>query len=94
MVRGYFDDTTKLLNKIHPLFTSGAKCYIVVANSGYRGVLVPTDLLIADIASKIGYNVVDILSVRKIRASSQQMLLLHNNYENLMRESIIILEKK
>ena len=93
MLRGYFDDTYQLLKKMHPLFATGGKCYIVVANSGYRGVLVPTDLFIAEIAEQLGYKVDSILNVRKIRASSQQMVILHNNYTDLMRESIIILEK-
>lgn len=93
MIRGYFDDTYQLLKKMYPLFSKNGKCIIVVANSGYRGVLVPTDLFIAEIASEIGFKVESINNVRKIRASSQQMDLLHNNYKYLMRESIIVLKK-
>jgi DNA modification methylase len=93
MLRGYFDDTYELLKRMKEYFTSGASCYIVVANSGYKGVLVPTDLLIADIASSLGFKVEKIMFARKIRSSSQQMDELHGKYNNLMRESIIVIRK-
>ena len=94
MIRGYFDDMTKTFKTMQVLMVKGAKCFIVVANSGYKGILVPTDLLFADIASKNGFKLVKIIYARKIRASSQQMKELHNKYENLMRESIVVFEKK
>jgi len=94
MVRGYFDDMTKTFKKMQVLMVKGARCFIVVANSGYRGILVPSDLLLADIASKNGFKLVKIIYARKIRASSQQMKELHNGYKDLMRESIVVLEKK
>ncbi|NMC61287.1 MAG: hypothetical protein GYA51_18190, partial [Candidatus Methanofastidiosa archaeon] len=59
---------------------------------GYKGILVPTDLLLAEIAEKLGFKVKKIIYARKIRASSQQMADLHN-YEDLMRESIVELQK-
>jgi len=93
MIRGYFDDMTEILRRLKTLMISGSKCYIVVANSGYKGVIVPTDLLLADIAEELGYKVLNMIYARKIRASSQQMKELHNSYDNLMRESIIVLEK-
>lgn len=57
MLRGYFDDIHELLKRMKNLFVKGAACYIIVANSGYKGILVPTDLLIADIANSLGYKV-------------------------------------
>lgn len=89
MLRGYFDDTYELLKNIKTVLVKDAKCFIVVANSGYKGILVPTDLLIAEIATSLGYKVNQIYYARKIRSSSQQMKELHLEYENLMRESII-----
>jgi DNA modification methylase len=92
MLRGYFDDTFELLKNIKSLLVKDAKCYIVVANSGYKGILVPTDLLIAEIAESLGYKVNQIFYARKIRSSSQQMKELHLDYDNLMRETIIELQ--
>jgi hypothetical protein len=92
MIRGYFDDTYELLKNIKKLLLKDAKVFIVVANSGYKGILVPTDLLISEIANNIGYKVNKIYHARKIRSSSQQMKDLHLEYDNLMRESIIELQ--
>ncbi len=89
MIRGYFDDMEEILKNMSKVMIKGARAYIVVANSGYRGVLVSTDLLLAEIAEKNGFQVNNIYIARKIRASSQQMSLLHDGYNKLMRESII-----
>lgn len=93
MLRGYFDDMEKLLKHILQVLSTDAKCFIVVANSGYKGILVPTDLLIADIAKKLGFQVNAIYKARKIRSSSQQMKVLNDDYDQLMRESVIELQK-
>ena len=94
MLRGYFDDMSKLLKNLRQVLIKEAKCYIVVANSGYKEILVPTDLLIADIAKNLGYSVNNIFYARKIRSSSQQMQCLNGNYSNLMRESIIEIQSR
>ena len=87
MIRGYFDDMESMIKNLSKILVNKAKCYIVVANSGYKGILVPTDLLLAEIAEKYGYKVCNIYHARKIRSSSQQMHILNTNYNNLMRES-------
>lgn len=92
MLRGYFDDMFEILKRQATMLVKGGKCFIVVANSGYKGIMVPTDLLICDIAEKTGYKVNNIFYARKIRASGQQNTDLHLNYDKLMRESIIELE--
>lgn len=94
MLRGYFDDMFELLKNLKQVLIKEAKCYIVVANSGYKGILVPTDLLIADIAKNLGYSVNNIFCARKIRSSSQQMQCLNGGYDNLMRESIIEIQNQ
>ncbi len=92
MIRGYFDDMTKVLMLLKNILIEKAKCYIVVANSAYKGILVPTDLLIARIAETIGFKVNNLIQARKIRTSSQQMKQLQKYHIDLTRESIIILE--
>ena len=93
MIRGYFDDMELLLKRVYGMLRDGGECYIVVANSAYKGILVPTDMLLADIAVSLGYKYKGIQVARKIRSSSQQMKGLYETYDNLMRESIVILEK-
>lgn len=93
MIRGYFDDMELLLKRVFQMLVEGAECYIVVANSAYKGILVPTDMLLANIAELNGYKFKTIKVARKIRSSSQQMKGLYETYDNLMRESIVVLEK-
>jgi DNA modification methylase len=93
MIKGYFDDMNSILDIIYNLMSKDSSCFIVVANSGYKGILVPTDLLICEIAEKIGFKVKNIFVARQIRSSSQQLNKLHSGKENLMRESILELKK-
>jgi DNA modification methylase len=90
MIRGYFDDMNRLLSQLYITLAKGGKVYIIIANSVYKGVIVPTDLLISRLAKKVGFEVVKIGVARKIRASSQQIPNINND---LMRESIIELIK-
>ena len=93
MLKGYFDDTKKVLSNIYNVLKKGSSCYVVVANSAYKGNIVPTDLLIAEIAETLGYKVKRIIAARKIRSSSQQMNGFGDKYNFLMRESIVELLK-
>ena len=93
MIRGYFDDMTGILQNIYEVSKPGAEVHIIVANSGYKGILVPTDLLLAEIAREIGFHCDSITYARKIRSSSQQMKLIEETYQDLMRESIVVLRK-
>jgi hypothetical protein len=93
MIRGYFDDMTDILQNIFEVSKPGAEVHIIVANSGYKGILVPTDLLLAEIAREIGFDCDSITYARKIRSSSQQMKLIEETYQDLMRESIVVLRK-
>lgn len=92
MLKGYFDDMHQIIERSYEVSRKGALCAIVVANSGYKGVIVPTDLLLAEIAEVIGYKVDKIIHARDIRSSSQQMVELRSK-NGLMRESIILLRK-
>lgn len=93
MVRGYFDDMHELMVRLHRVLEKSGSVFIVVANSSYRGVIVPTDLLLAESATSIGFEVSAIRKARQIRGSSQHMAQKHAN-SDLMRESVIILTKK
>lgn len=93
MIRGYFDDMSGILQNVYDVSKPGAEVHIIVANSGYKGILVPTDLLLVEIARKIGFNCDSIIHARKIRSSSQQMKLIEETYQDLMRESIVVLRK-
>lgn len=92
VVRGYFDDTHTLLTKLYHQTTKGGYVGIVVGNSAYSGVIIPSDSLIADIAKEIGFKVKNVFVTRHLTTSSQQKqeLVYLKNY---LRESIVLLQK-
>lgn len=92
VVRGYFDDMHTLLNKLYQQTTKKGFVGIVVGNSAYSGVIIPTDILIAELAEKIGFKVNSIFVTRHLTTSSQQKQALQS-LKNYLRESIVLLEK-
>lgn len=92
VVRGYFDDTHTLLNKLYQQTTRGGYVGIVIGNSAYSGVIIPSDVVIADIAKEIGFKVKNIFITRHLTTSSQQKQELES-LKNYLRESIVLLQK-
>ncbi len=92
VVRGYFDDTNTLLEKLYHQTVPGGYVGIVVGNSAYSGVIVPTDILTAEIAKEIGFKVKNIFVTRHLTTSSQQKKELEF-LKNYLRESIVLLQK-
>lgn len=93
VISGYFDDMESLLIEIYKKTIKNGRVAIVVGNSAYGGVIVPTDLLIAEIGEKIGFSVEEILVTRHLTTSSQQRNKLEPVIDYL-RESIVILKKE
>jgi hypothetical protein len=93
MLRGYFDDMQKILTAIYRATTIGGRAYIVVGNSSYKGIIVPTDLLLSEIAENIGFEVEPLLFARSLRASSQQTHDISQIDSNLSRETILVFRK-
>ena len=94
MVSGYFSDMACFLENLSQNLNENAMVGIVVGNSVYGGVPVATDILLAEIAEKIGFKCESIEVYRKIISSSQQMLKLTEREKDIVRESLIILKWK
>lgn len=92
MITGYFKDLGSLLSTLHPKFSKGSSFGIVVGNSVYGGLPIATDLLIAEMAESIGYQVSRIDVYRGVIPSSQQYNLIDDR--RWARESTVILKKK
>jgi hypothetical protein len=92
VVRGYFDDIHSLLSKIYQQTSKNGLVGIVVGNSAYSGVIIPTDILIAEIAREAGFKVKSLFIARHLTTSSQQKKELET-LKNYLRESIVLLEK-
>ena len=91
-VIAYFTDMKRALEQIWQVSHENSQCYIVVGNSSYGGIVVPTDLLLANIAEEIGFKVQKLVVARHLTTSSQQRSRL-NGLLDWLRETIIVLEK-
>lgn len=92
MVKGYFEDMNQVLCRLFAALRPGGSVAIVVSNSAYGGVVVPTDVFLAEMAQQIGFDVIEVEVERLIITSSQQ----YHDTEGLrkyLRESIVKLRK-
>ena len=92
MLRGYFDDMRIFLSKAHSGMPSGSYMAIVVDQSAYLGVLVPTDLILAEIAEAIGFTFEKLVICRKAKTSGQQMNM-QPLLGEVLRETAVILRR-
>ena len=92
MLNGYFADMEESLKQIYHSLKAGGHCAIVVSNSAYAGIIIPTDTLLAKIAQRIGFKVREIEVERLIITSSQQYKKTES-MRKYLRESIIKLER-
>lgn len=92
MLYGYFTDMFNVLDNCFSSLKSGGFCAIVVGNSAYSGIIVPTDLILSLYAESIGFKVEKIEVDRYIITSSQQYEKTKENGKYL-RESVICLTK-
>lgn len=92
MLQLYYDDMFKVLDESYALLADEGFCCIVVGNSAYGGIVFPADLILAEYAEKIGFNVDKIEVDRYIITSSQQYEMTKETGKYL-RESVVCLVK-
>jgi DNA modification methylase len=92
MLDTYFFDMFCLLSSIYRATKPGGFCVIVVGNSSYGNLAIPTDLLLAQTGEKAGFKVKEIIEARKNETSSQQHAKLGELVE-YVRESLVVLRK-
>lgn len=93
LLKGYFIDMEEALATFSKVLQPGGKCFIVVDQSAYVGVIVPTDLVLASIAESYGFMVESIVKCRNANTSGQQ-LTRFPYLKKMLRESIVCLVKK
>lgn len=86
-MRGYFDDMFHVLQACRQLAPRGS-CHIVVGNSAFAGVIVPTDLLLAQLGLEAGFSSVRLDVARHLTVAPQQRSALRG-LERFMRETVI-----
>lgn len=88
----YFADMQNVIKDLYKKQKNNSYVAIVVGNSAYAGIPVATDLILAEIASNLGFKVKEIIVARNNETSSQQYAKI-GELVKYIRESIIILEK-
>lgn len=88
MIQGYFEDMDTLFVILYKKLRKGGLIYFNVANSAYYNIEIKTDEIIAEIAEKIGFSIIEIREARRINPSSQQ-----KDHIPYLRESVIVMTK-
>ena len=91
MIRGYFDDMHSVLTQIRGVLRPEGKVFLVIGNSCYGGIPLPTDLLLADIARNLGFQVEKITVLRQMMTSGQQWKIIDFESKRFLRESVLTL---
>ena len=89
---GYFEDMKIVLQGLAKAAPPGSYCHIVVDQSSYLGVIIPTDIVLATIGEMFGFEVQEIIRCRSARTSPQQ-LTRYPYLKYMLRESIVSLRK-
>jgi len=92
MLDTYFADMYLLLKELYNRTKKRSYCVIIVGNSAYGCVAIPTDIILGQVGEKAGFKVQEIIVARKNETSSQQHSKL-NGYSDYLRESLVILKK-
>lgn len=90
LIRGYFSDMAAILRRCRHVLVQGGQCCVVVGNSAYGGVIIPTDEIIARIGLDAGFGEAAVVPVRHLTVAPQQRNGLRGR-EGLMRESLVVL---
>ncbi|MDC3014585.1 site-specific DNA-methyltransferase [Candidatus Pelagibacter sp.] len=91
MLINYFHEMDILLKKLNNLICKNGKCVVVVGNSSYGNIAIPTDEILKKLAKKNGFKNNYIIQARKLGTSSQQYKKIDNL--NMLRESLVVLSK-
>lgn len=92
MVQSYFADMATVLRQAACLVKPGAKAWIVVSTSAYGGIEIPVDLILADVGTRNGWNLVGVYVLRQLRTSAQQWNELQTGADKPLRESLVVLQ--
>jgi len=91
MITGYFEDMNLVIKQLASYLKPGGLVALVVANARFEGEMVPTDLILSELAESHGLETEKILVTRYKGNSSQQM----GRYGRIpVRESIVFWRKR
>lgn len=82
-----------VLQQLYEALDNNGNCFIVVDQSAYVGVIVPTDIILASIAEQKGFIVDKIIVCQSAETSTQQKKA-YPYLGSTLRESIVFLRKR
>jgi len=88
MVTGYFEDLAHILKTLKPKLSEVGTIGMVVGNSQYAGVVIDTPKILSELATPMGYEVINQTELRSMRTSHQQ-----HRTEGLL-ESLLVLRNR
>ena len=89
MIKSYFNDIENTLQRLHLMGSKDSHLWLVVANSAYANIEIPTDLIIAEIGSKVGWKLREIGVLRYIHKRGSK----YSPDIKSLRESVIVMYK-
>lgn len=71
MIHNYFSDMEDVFKECYRVAANDATMWFIVSTSAYAGIEIPVDLLLADLATKCGWELQSVNALRNLRTSSQ-----------------------
>jgi len=87
MITAYFEDMENILRDLKTKAADNASLWFVVSTSAYANEHIPVDLILADIATKVGWKLKEIGVLREINKRKTK----YSPDINKLRESVVIL---
>ena len=87
MIIAYFEDMKLILSSLRAKADDNASLWFVVSTSAYANEHIPVDLILADIATQVGWNLKEIGVLREIQKRKTR----HSPDIDKLRESVVIL---
>ena len=88
MLGGYFSDLTSVLTAIHAVIRKEGRVWLVVGDSRYAGVTIPTAQILTELAPEYGYQTLSLEPFRSMRSSAQQ------GGKHQLEESLVVLASR
>jgi hypothetical protein len=96
MIQAYFEDMQTVLAALFKRTHAKGILWMVVSTSAYAGVKIPVDLIISEMAERIGWNLRGIDVLRDLRSAGQHIQKASDENTGLLplRESLVKLERR
>jgi DNA modification methylase len=93
MIQSYFADMASVMKECARVVRRGGNAWIVVSTSAYGGIEIPVDLILADIASRNGWQLDGVFVLRYLRSAGQHWAHIAAKSGCPLRESLLVLKK-